>query len=93
MDDRILAELYASRAGADFIEELVTKFGSRFGGSDQEREAGHFLAERLLELGVDKAWTEPFQCHGWIRKETTLHMTSPIEKHTGLHCLTELSSW
>lgn len=85
MDDRILAELYASRAGADFIEELVTKFGSRFGGSDQEREAGHFLAERLLELGVDKAWTEPFQCHGWIRKETTLYMTSPIEKQ--LDCI------
>ena len=80
MDDKILAELYASRAGADFIEELVTKHGSRFGGSQEERDASHFLVQRMLELGVDSSWTESFSCHGWTRKETTLEMTAPFSK-------------
>lgn len=80
MDDQILSDLYASRAGADFIEEFVTDYGSRFGGSDEERRAGVFLTKRLLELGVDKAWTESFDCHGWTRKETTLQMTAPLNK-------------
>ncbi|MCL2548021.1 MAG: M20/M25/M40 family metallo-hydrolase [Symbiobacteriaceae bacterium] len=76
-DSHILAKLYASPAGASLNEELCQRFGARFGGSEQERLAADFLKDKLLEYGLDSAWTEPFAAPYWCRKTTTLSVKSP----------------
>lgn len=77
IDRAIVADLYLSRSGLDFVEELVERFGSRFGGSEQERAAAQFILERFQAMGPDSAGLETFQCVGWTRKETTLTVTAP----------------
>lgn len=78
IDRAVIADLYLSRAGLDFLEELVERFGSRFGGTPQEHGAAEFIAERFRAAGADKVWTETFTCPGWTRNETTLTVTAPV---------------
>lgn len=80
LDRKIIGDLYLSRGGAQFVEELVNRFGARFGGSDQERAAAEFIRGQLASFGVDRAWTEPFECMGWTRKETKLTVVSPLQQ-------------
>jgi Zn-dependent M28 family amino/carboxypeptidase len=80
MDRKIIGDLYLSRGGAQFVEDLVNGYGSRFGGSDQEQAAAEFIREKMASFGLDKVWTEGFDCMGWARKETKLTVTSPVEK-------------
>jgi len=82
IDRQILGDLYLSRGGADFVEELVDKFGARFGGSDEERAAADYIAGVLKGYGVDKVWKEAFHCNGWTRKPVKLTVTAPVE-----HCV------
>lgn len=76
-DRDMVGDLYLSRGGAELVEELVNRFGSRFGGTDEEREAAAFLAERMSEIGLDSS-TEGFDCIGWTRRETSLSVLSPV---------------
>jgi Iap family predicted aminopeptidase len=77
LDKEIIASLYLSKAGSAFVEELVDRFGARFGGSDQERAAADFIVEHLQGLGLDSAWKEEFECLGWTRMETSLDLIAP----------------
>lgn len=76
LDTEILSELYLSRGGAEFIEELVHGFGARFGGTEAEREAADFIQQKFESYGL-KSWKEEFHCLGWTRKETKLTVVSP----------------
>lgn len=80
IDREILADLYLSRSGLDFLEELVDRFGSRFGGSPEEQAAATFLAERFRTMAPDTVYMETFTCPGWTRKETSLTLTSPVAR-------------
>ncbi|MFO8060183.1 MAG: PA domain-containing protein, partial [Bacillota bacterium] len=77
VDREIIADLYLSRSGKDFLTELVERFGPRFGGSEQEREAARFIEQRFIDAGADRAWREKFSCTGWKRKQTALAALSP----------------
>lgn len=77
IDRSIVADLYLSRSGLDFLEELIDRFGSRFGGSPQEHGAAAFIAERFRAAGADKVYLETFSCPGWTRRETHLAVTAP----------------
>jgi Zn-dependent M28 family amino/carboxypeptidase len=79
-DRQIVSDLYLSRAGLDFVEELVERFGSRFGGTAQEHQAAAFIRERLAQLGANRADLETFTCGGWTRKEIRLTMLEPVSR-------------
>ena len=80
IDRQIVADLYLSRGGAEFIEQLVEGFGARFGGSDEERGAADWIRGRLADLGVTAAHKEEFNCMGWTRKSVKLTVTAPVRK-------------
>ncbi len=84
LDREVLADLYLSREGAQFVEDLVHGFGARFGGSENERKAADFIQKKFEGFGL-KAWKEEFHCMGWTRKETKLTVTSP--KETVMDCI------
>lgn len=79
-DREILADLYLARQGYEFLEELIEKFGSRFGGTPEEHGAARFIAERFRSFGLDPVELEPFSCQGWTRKETKLEVISPVSR-------------
>jgi len=77
---KILGDLYLSRNGANFVEELVERFGSRFGGSEEERLAADFIKNKMESYGIKNVTKEKFSCNGWVRKGTRLTITDPIVK-------------
>jgi len=79
IDRQIIGDLYLSRTGADFVEQLVDGYGARFGGSDEERAAAEFIRERFASIGVTKAYKEGFECFGWTRQPVSLTVTAPVE--------------
>ncbi len=79
-DRQIVSDLYLSRAGLEVVEELVERFGPRFGGTEQEHRAGEFIRDRFARLGVDRAETESFTCAGWTRKDTRLTVLAPVSR-------------
>ena len=85
VDRDIVADLYLSRSGMEFLTDLVEGFGPRFGGSEQERQAAEFIEKRFCEAGADRTWREKFECTGWKRKETGLQAISPEE--TSFECI------
>jgi len=78
IDRQILGDLYLSRSGADFIEEIVDSYGARFGGSDEERAAADFILERMASYGLPHTVKESFECMGWTRKPVKLSVTAPV---------------
>ncbi len=80
VDRQVIADLYLSRSGIQFLTELVEKFGSRFGGSEEERRAAEFIEGAFRDAGADRTYREKFTCQGWKRKSTTLTATAPQER-------------
>ena len=80
VDREIIADLYLSRQGMDFLVELVEGYGPRFGGSEEERAAAEFIKDRFEAMGLERTSLEEFTCPGWVRKETSLAAVSPEEK-------------
>jgi len=81
----IMAAMYVSRSGADLVEELIERFGSRFAGSPLEHGAAEFIRDKLAEAGADAVALETFTCPGWTRKQTRLTVTAPAKR--GLDCI------
>lgn len=79
-DRQIVSDLYLSRSGADFVEELVEGFGSRFAGTAQEHQAAQFIKDRFSHHGADQADLETFTCPGWTRREISLRMVAPVTR-------------
>jgi Iap family predicted aminopeptidase len=80
MDREIVGDLYFSRIGRAFVEELVDRFGSRFHGSPEENAAAEFIQERFRALGADSVRRESFTAPGWTRGETRLTVLEPRER-------------
>ena len=80
IDREIVGDLYFSQTGRAFVEELVDRFGPRFHGSPQEHAAAEFIRDRFAALGADTAVIESFKSPGWVRKDTRLAVTQPVER-------------
>ncbi|MBI4279324.1 MAG: M28 family peptidase [Armatimonadetes bacterium] len=80
IDREIIADLYLSRDGLALVEEIVERFGSRFGGTPQEHQAAEFIREGFAALDVDRVVLETFTCPGWTRNDTRLAVTAPIQR-------------
>ncbi len=85
VDRDIVADLYLSRSGMEFLTQLVDGFGSRFGGSEEERRASEFIEEQFRQAGADRTYRESFTCPGWKRKSTALTVTAPVDR--GMDCI------
>ena len=72
LERAIVADLYISGRGYEVLCELVEQFGARFGGSEQERQAGLFLSRYMQELGLGNARVESFPALSWERAPARL---------------------
>jgi hypothetical protein len=79
-DQLIEGDVYTSTEAMDNLITLCDDFGSRFGGTEGERQAVQFCQDTMRAYGLQNVHAEPFEYPGWIRGEVKLEVTSPIQK-------------
>jgi Zn-dependent M28 family amino/carboxypeptidase len=80
IDQQIIGDIYTSTETMDNLIILCDDFGSRFGGTEGERQAAEFFKAKLEEYGLSHVHLEPVEYIGWTRGETKLEIISPIRK-------------
>jgi len=80
LDQRMVGDIYTSRAAMDNLEVLCDDFGSRWGGSTDERRAAEFLLATFEQYGLHDCRLEPFEYVGWTRGPATLRIVAPLER-------------
>ncbi len=80
LDRQIIGDVYTSAQAMDNLIVLCDDFGSRFGGTEGERQAAEFFKAQFEEYGLSNVRLEPLEYTGWTRGETKLEIVSPIQK-------------
>jgi Zn-dependent M28 family amino/carboxypeptidase len=84
-DRDIIAEAFLADEPYTIVETLVDQYGSRFGGTEGERGAAEWLQRRMESYGLEAARREEFTYTGWVRGDSTLTITAPINEE--LDCI------
>ncbi len=80
VDQQMIGDIYTSPEIMDNLTMLTDEFGSRFGGTEGERQAAEFIEAKFQEYGLQNVKREPIEYIGWRRGETTLEIVSPVHK-------------
>ncbi|MEW6523231.1 MAG: M20/M25/M40 family metallo-hydrolase [Bacillota bacterium] len=76
-DREIIGDIWTSESAYENLVTLCDDFGSRFGGTEGERQAAEFMVRKLREYGLDNACLEAFPYNGWIRGSARLEAVQP----------------
>jgi Iap family predicted aminopeptidase len=79
-DQQIVGDCYTSTEPMDNLLTLCDEFGSRFGGTEGERQAAKFFQTKMEAYGLRNVHLEPVEYTGWIRGKASLEIVSPIRK-------------
>ena len=79
-DRQIVGDVYTSTETMDNLTILCDDFGSRFGGTEGERQAAEFFKAKMKEYGLSNVHLEPVEYVGWTRGEARLEIISPVQK-------------
>ena len=85
-DREIVGDIYTSNELMDNLSVLCDELGSRFAGSQEEKQAAEFMKTKLEAYGLTNVALEPVQYDGWQRGDVQLKIVSPIEK--SIPCIT-----
>ncbi len=80
LDQRIVGDIYTSSEVRDNLIRLCDDFGSRFGGTDGERQAADFIVRKMTAYGLKSVHREEIDYTGWVRGEARLEIITPIQK-------------
>ena len=80
-DQKIVGDIYTSRETMDNLLMLCDEFGSRFGGTEGEKNAADYMKTKMEEYGLKNVRLEPVTYTGWRRGEISLEITAPIQKN------------
>jgi len=78
LDQQIVGDVYTSTEAMDNLIVLCDDFGSRFGGTEGERQAAEFFKTKMEEYGLSNVHLEPIEYTGWTRGEARLEIISPV---------------
>ena len=71
-------DVLKSNVSYDYLAELTTRFGPRLAGSDSERNAANWAAEKLKSMGFANAHVETFPLYVWSRGAESIRITAPF---------------
>ena len=80
LEQQIVGDCYTGTEPMDNLLILCDEFGSRFGGTEGERQAAEFFQARMKAYGLRDVHLEPVEYTGWIRGEATLEIVSPVQR-------------
>ncbi len=77
LDRAVIGDVWTSDEAYKNLVYLCDECGSRFGGTESEREAVDYLLAKMNEYGLEDVHTEEFEYTGWARGTAKLQSTSP----------------
>lgn len=80
IEQKMLGDIHTSREMMDNLEILCDDFGSRFGGTQGEKQAAQFFRDKYKTYGLSNIKMEPYKYASWTRGQTTLEITSPVQQ-------------
>lgn len=86
LDQQFVGDIYTSAELMDNLLTLCDEFGSRFGGTEGERQAAEFMEAKLKAYGLSNVHREPFEYLRWLRGEAKLEIIEPIQRE--IPCIT-----
>jgi carboxypeptidase Q len=86
-DQKIAGEVKAHSELMKNLEYLTTQIGPRLTGSPQMQTASQWTLKRFQDYGIDAHLETAEIAHGWTRGPETAEITSPIQRHIGIHAL------
>lgn len=84
IDKDIIGEAWLSDEAYKNVDAM-SEMGSRFGGTESEKQAVEYILAKMREYGFSNVHTEPFAYTGWARGSASLCVTSPVTKQ--LDCI------
>ncbi len=85
-DRLMIGDIYTSNDVLDNLLVLCDRFGSRFAGSAEEKDAADYMAQKLSEYGLPVVEQEAVTYTGWRRGEAVLEIVDPVER--AIPCIT-----
>ncbi len=85
-DQQIVGDIFTNSEVMDNLTILCDEFGSRFGGTESERQAAEFIKTKLEAYGLSNVHFEPVDYISWTRGDVKLEIISPIQKE--IPCIT-----
>lgn len=79
LERRIIGEIWTSPEVYANVERLCD-FGSRFAGTESERQARDFIRKKLTDYGLEHVRLATFDYESWTRGEASLHVVEPNQK-------------
>jgi len=86
LDQKIMGDVYTSAEVMENLSVLCDDFGSRFGGTEGERQAAEFIMDKFNDYGLKNVHLEPIEYLGWTRGDVRLEIIEPIQKE--IACIT-----
>lgn len=80
VDRQIVGDVYTTTEAMDNLTVLCDEFGSRFAGTEGERQAAEFMKSKLEEYGLSNVHTEPVEYTGWRRGQVQFEIVSPVQR-------------
>ena len=85
IDQKIIGDTYTSTEVMDNLITICDDFGSRFGGTESERQSAEFFEERMKSYGLSNVHRETVAYPGWKRGDAALEIISPV--HRTIPCI------
>jgi Zn-dependent M28 family amino/carboxypeptidase len=79
LERQIIGEIWTSPEIYANVEQLCD-LGSRFVGTESERQARDFIQAKLKEYGLERVRLATFDYQGWARGEAALRVIKPRQK-------------
>ena len=80
LDQKIVGDVYTSKAPESLLITLCDDFGSRFGGTEGAKLASDLLKEKFAEYGLHNVHKDAYDYDGWYRGKATLQILNPVQR-------------
>ena len=80
IDRKMIGDIYTSRELMDNLLVLCDDFGSRFGGTEGEKQAAEFFKAKMESYGLSNVHLEPIPYIGWRRGAAKFEILEPVYK-------------
>lgn len=76
----IVGEIWTSGEAMRNLITMCDDFGSRFAGTEGEKQARDFMNRKLKEYGLENVQSEPFEYTGWTRGRCDFEALQPVQR-------------
>jgi Zn-dependent M28 family amino/carboxypeptidase len=80
MEREIIGDIWQNNDILKNMLVMADELGSRFAGTESEKQAQQYLVQKFKEYGYSNAQAEAFTYYGWARGAVSLEMLEPVNR-------------